>query len=477
MRVGPRTATEYRQEKGGGLDAFYAMNPPDADAKAAAQNNFENYGNLGPMGPAKLEQAQTFATAQGWGFDPATGYKADGGTLDMPVGKPTLVGEEGPELILPRDDGRGFVVPADITQQILPAMPGLVPRREGGELPVDQVVRSAGGSQAAMMGPSGAGFAQQLPRGTMPLAAQTNAPMMFDPATGYQMDMSQPGMPIMPDVVEGPWAQPGLPMLPEQRQALTDETAGKAQRLMMRDGVMTDQERFDRTTVTDGVTGDQLSLGDMRGRVIDRSSMAFQASEDARVQRDLAARAARAPVGAAAQPTGIRPQVQERMDRNMEKFMRTPQGAMFAMQQGQEAAMMNQKAQQQQQQQQLATQWQMMNDPNTGKPVAMVNGRGQTVNLPKMEKAEQVIYIDVQKPDPSGFGIITMKEPRILNTDTNTMREIPTETGQESPATGGDADGAPEQTGLPVTVRTVDEARKLPPGTRFRTPDGKIKIR
>ena len=34
---------------------------------------------------------------------------------------------------------------------------------------------------------------------------------------------------------------------------------------------------------------------------------------------------------------------------------------------------------------------------------------------------------------------------------------------------------APPQGGIP-TVNTVEEARKLPPGTRFRTPDGRVKV-
>ncbi len=543
QRVGPRTTSEWvkKNEAQGGrgltpnygsnLDDFYRMNPRDADAKAAAQNNFENYGKMGPMDPAKLEQAQTFAKDMGWGFDPAKGYKADGGTMDMSVGKPTIVGEEGPELILPRDDGRGFVLPTDITRKILPVMRDVTPRQEGGNLPMGEVFRTPGGFSSAFISEAGSGSAIRLPAGSVPLASQDNAPFMIDPQTDVQLQMGQPGLPAVPDVVQGDFANPaGLPMSPEQQQQLTDMTMSRAMNLAARPGVMTDQQRFDAQMVPDqrvSVSGrdrlltargsleapQMLPLSEMRNRVMERSNLAFQASEDARVQRDLAARAARpsmlagTPIGAI---PGINPAVQARMDRSLERFYRTPQGAAF---------LAEQQAQQQlnAQRSQLASTAIPVTDPATGQVMGWTNGLGASLPNSTEQGNKRVhatrevngqmmkIFTDGSMEPLVPEGTATVQP--VLAWDGSKVVTLPAGTdvtalpgltplpraGADMGGPNGDANapteqqnsgrrsghtpGRPKPNAMPVQVQTPEQARSLPKGTRFVTPDGKVKIR
>jgi hypothetical protein len=458
------------------LDAYYRQQGPGVGAGPAAN----------PDGPMMMQPPGAvpdgFLPLAGKQWDDGPGFMADGGTLPLPVGEATLVGEEGPELILPRDDGRGFVLPADITEQVLPMMMGVDAKayggtmkkpkgyQEGGTMGGD-VFRTAGGTFSGFSGPAGSGFATRLPAGTQALAATATPRLMVDPSTGLQMNMDAPGLPILPDVVTGPFAQQGMPVLPEQQEALTAATAGRAQRLMVQPGAMTDQQRFDRTTVRDGVTGDSLSLADMRGRVLDRSSMAYQGREEARVQRDVAARQARIDAAQAQAAAGPISPLQQRMDRNMERFLRTPQGTMWAAEQQQGMAA-------QQQQLQAANQWQVMPDPTTGKPFAMVNGKGQTLSLPNMRDDEQIITVSVQKPDPITGMLATVQEPRIYSRSTGTMRAIPMqgEAGEAVTDAGGGAAGSAGGGG-PVRVNTVAEAQALPPGTQFVDPNGNVRTR
>lgn len=202
MRVGPRTTAEYVAENGG----LSAPRESTLDKRAleGAQQNYEQARDQGPLSQESLEAARKYAESKGGSFDPGKGYTyamadggtlspdsvdaarhfaklkfgrmdprtgafanpgtgaypmADGGTLPFEVGEPTLVGEEGPELILPRENGRGFVVPADLTKRLLPALPWMKPakRAEGGELPpgvTPDVVREATAA-GLMRGPQG----------------------------------------------------------------------------------------------------------------------------------------------------------------------------------------------------------------------------------------------------------------------------------------------------------------------------------
>ena len=159
----------------------------------------------------------------------------------------------------------------------------------------------------------------------------------------------------------------------------------------------------------------------------------------------------------------------------MERFLRTPQGTMWAAEQQQGMAA-------QQQQLQAANQWQVMNDPTTRKPFAMVNGKGQTLSLPNMQDDEQIITVSVQKPDPITGMLATVQEPRIYSRSTGTMRAIPmqgeaggavTDAGGGAAGSEAGAAGAAGAGGSPIKVASWDEARKTPKGTPFIGPDGK----
>jgi hypothetical protein len=147
--------------------------------------------------------------------------------------------------------------------------------------------------------------------------------------------------------------------------------------------------------------------------------------------------------------------------------MRTPEGAMFAAQQGQ-------LAQQQQQSMQLAQQWSPLNDPTTGRPVALVNGKGQTVSLPRMDEDEQLTFVDTQKPDPLGIGIVTVREPRVYNRKTGKMREVPMEDGEAVAAAGGGsaAPAAKKETGG-ARSESAPGAGKVAPASGFLKAVGK----
>lgn len=343
-----------------------------------------------------------------------------------------------------------------------------------------EVMRTPGGTFSGFTGPSGSGFATRLPAGTQELAETATPRMMIDPATRFQVDMDAPGLPVLPDVVTGPFQQPGMPMLPEDQAALTAATQDRAERLMTLPGVRTDAQRFDSTMVTDQRTGDEISLADMRGRVMDRSSMAYQGREEARVARDLAARQARIDAAQAQGAAGPISPMQQRMDRNMERFLRTPEGTMWAAEQQQGMAA-------QQQEMAAANQWQVINDPTTRKPLAMVNARGQTLSLPSMDEDEQIITVSVQKPDPITGMLATVQEPRIYSRSTGTMRAIPMQgetTAQPSAAAGGAGAGgggggaAGGGAAKPVPrINTQAEWAKLPAGTQYMAPDGQMRIK
>jgi hypothetical protein len=227
-----------------------------------------------------------------------------------------------------------------------------------------------------------------------------------------------------------------------------------------------------------GSTKENLSFEEMQQRVAMRGMMYGDDFRDRQArnqtQADLAARAARAPLGTPVLPPtapGGLPMVPG-MERNIERFLRTPQGAAFALQ--------NQMQQQQQlASQQAGNQWQSLTDPTTGRPFAMVNARGQQITLPKMEDDESVIYVDRQVQDPSGLGVVTVREPQIFNKTTGTMRPV----GTEGAAAGGSASPGAAQPNAAtppsavVRVNTVEEAKALPPGTMFMTPQGNVKMR
>ncbi len=309
-RIGPRSTAEYTAENGGlsaprdsALDAAYAAgtltNPnPPAPAPEAPVAGHSITSAFNPFAPAQDMGGEAGAQI-GQMFGDALKkpqMMAKGGTMKIGQ-KPYLVGEEGPELILPRENGDGFVLPADITAQVLPTMQAPTPRAEGG------VIQSPSGRFAAFTGPSGSGFASRIPQSDgIDLMGSDTPPMMFDPSGRYLLDTTQPGLPMMQDTVTGPWAEPAAPVTPEMRTDLTQATAGRAQALAAAEGTVP-QSRYPGQTFTDAAAprSAPVSFEDLQQTIALRAgNQSFDMRDTAernRVQADLAARAARAPLG------------------------------------------------------------------------------------------------------------------------------------------------------------------------------------
>jgi 5-formyltetrahydrofolate cyclo-ligase len=140
----------------------------------------------------------------------------------------------------------------------------------------------------------------------------------------------------------------------------------------------------------------------------------------------------------------MRPGAVRRSQRALEKFVKTPQGAAWAADRGSEAQMQAQQIAAAQAAAGAGTTWKTVIDPNTGRPFAMVNDRGQSINLPAMKADEEIIFVDTQQPDPLGIGMVTVREPRIYNRSTRQMQAIPMGGGPVAgaPAAGGETGGA-----------------------------------
>ena len=451
MNVGPRTASDYVAKHGGlspqrpsALDAQYAMGNLTDPRAAEWLNNQPPAAAPGGLTPTQMvaDAGASVGGAFGGMLNDAMpdsksmGRLAKGGSMH-PGKKPYLVGEEGPELILPREDGSGFVLPADVTAQVLPAMRdvtpkakggkmGYTPRAEGGEIMLER--QGDLGTMRGFLTPSGSGFAEvQNEVGAEPIMPIDK--FFADPSSNYQLDPTRPGMPLMPDAVSGPWAEPAMPVTPEMRQDLRSNTLGNFMAL----AAMPDTQRVvdPRQAMRERGIEAMANLDNIRYE-----------QEQARVQRDLAARAARAPLGTPTAPAA------PAMDRNMERFMRTPEGMRLAMQQQMQERQLLAT-------QQAANQWQPMIDPGTGRPFAMVNGRGQQLSLPQMEDDETVIYVDKQVQDPSGLGVVTIREPQIFSRSTGTMRPIQAQPGG---TTAGAVTGTGTSTGTNTTAAAAPKA-------------------
>jgi hypothetical protein len=294
----------------------------------------------------------------------------------MKIGqKPYLVGEEGPELIMPRANGDGYVLPADVTQQLLPMMTQRpTPRQQGGPMTME----SRGGTFRGFEGTSSSGqpamgFASNIPTAMMTpdaIARAQGDSVFVDPMEGrYQVDPNQAGMPMMPDVVTGPFAEPGMPAPP--RAEMRQDISKSLQSLDRMPGVRAaptgrypgqtfqdnaPQARYDNAmklgqndkaalaySEQDPFNGASLntSFEELRDRVALRGMMYGDDYRDRqnrdRVQQDLANRAARAPIGT---PTmlpgqGSEARIQANLARQMERLSRTPEGAMLLAQQQQ----------------------------------------------------------------------------------------------------------------------------------------------
>jgi hypothetical protein len=302
----------------------------------------------------------------------------------MKIGqKPYLVGEEGPELIMPRANGDGYVLPADVTQQLLPMMTQRpTPRQQGGPMTME----SRGGTFRGFEGTSSSGqpamgFASNIPTAMMTPDAIARAQgdrVFVDPIQGrYQVDPNQAGMPLMPDVVSGPWAEPGMPAPP--RDQMRGQIGQSLQSLNRMPGLqavskypgmvfedISNQARYDNAikagqteeaamaySETDVIpSSDKFKVGfeEMQQRMALRGMMYGDDYRDRqnrdRVQQDLANRAARAPIGT---PTmlpgqGSEARIQANLARQMERLSRTPEGAMFLGKQQQDMDMLAQRS-------------------------------------------------------------------------------------------------------------------------------------
>ncbi len=349
MNVGPRTGSDYTAKHGGlspqrpsTLDAQYAIGNL-TDPRAAEWLNNQPPAPA-PGGPTPTQMVADAGASVGGAVggmlndampdSKSLGRLAKGGAMH-PGKKPYLVGEEGPELILPREDGSGFVLPADVTAQVLPAMRdvkpkakggkmGYTPRAEGGPMELRQPLGDGEVVQRGFdMGPGRRGFATTVTGMGADASAPAAPSMILDPSGRYQLDTTAPGLPMLPDTVSGPWAEPGLPApdLSVQQDTISRRVAALPGR---------------------GATPVVDPLAAMRERgalaMIDLENRRFD-QRQAEVQQELAARAARAPLGTPTAPAA------PAMDRNMERFMRTPEGMRMAMEQQGRLAELEQRSQ------------------------------------------------------------------------------------------------------------------------------------
>jgi hypothetical protein len=312
----------------------------------------------------------------------------------MKIGqKPYLVGEEGPELIMPRANGDGYVLPADVTQQLLPMMTKRpTPRQQGGIMEMNTpTARFAGGAT-----PYGPTFAMQQREDQInsaefteqerELAQQPDQRMIVD--NGYQVDLpalragGSQSIPLQPDVVTGPWASRAMPAdttglqpyLQNQVSRLSmtgakpiskypgqtfNDTSAKSfleyGNAMPGDTVeqleaRTRQYQQGLRDPYAGSAGSGLTFEEMQQRMALRGMMYGDDYRDRqnrdRVQQDLANRAARAPLGT---PTmlpgqGSEARIAANLARERERLSRTPQGAQFLAQQQQEMDMLAQRS-------------------------------------------------------------------------------------------------------------------------------------
>ena len=277
--------------------------------------------------------------AQGWVPKPIKAM-ANGGV--MPMGKPVIVGEKGPEMILPRADGSHFVLPHDVTAQVMPMQQPEM-RADGGVMETTTMRPGALPAFATMQGDYGAGVASRY-RG-VPL--ETGTPRMVDERGMINM-RQVPGAPVMPyieDPLAGtPWGTNSGIMPNTDPNAVPQGIANAQGRLAGQRLVPAGQGT---SVMVDGmpmVKADALTL--MR----ERGAGAAASMEARRVSGDYAARDARMAEDerrrTAAQENlmapfagvpGMTPALALRATKNMERFIRTPQGSMWATQQGMRA--------------------------------------------------------------------------------------------------------------------------------------------
>jgi hypothetical protein len=563
MRVGPHTASEYTAEQGGlspqrpsSLDAAYQSGAITSGFKPAPTGN---QGNPLSNGATPMEQGGGYNLAPD-AFDKPAQFtervtppneptelvnRAKGGAMKIGQ-KPYLVGEEGPELIMPRANGDGYVLPADVTQQLLPMMTQRpTPRQQGGPITME----SRGGTFRGFEGTSSSGqptmgFASNIPTAMMTpdaLARAQGDRVFVDPMEGrYQLDPNQPGMPMMPDVVSGPFAEPGMPAPP--RAEMRQDISKSLQSLDRMPGVRAAPtgrypgQTFDDTSAKSfleygnampgdtveqleartrqyqqglrdpyaGSSGSGLTFEEMQQRMALRGMMYGDDYRDRqnrdRVQQDLANRAARAPIGT---PTmlpgqGSEARIQANLARQMERLSRTPEGAMLLAQQQQDMDMLAQRSR-------LASTAIPVKDAE-GNILGYTTGTGASLpNIRPQQSmtAEEAEQYGLQPVGTYSDGSIKYGQPKAATTrgyqlipgtydaagNLTPERNYDPYTGttwnvgdpvpaEVTAARGGTASSSPQAapTG-PVKVNSPEEARALKPGTKFITSDGRTGTR
>jgi hypothetical protein len=322
------------------------------------------------------------------------------------------------------------VIPHGATKKLLPLLENVTPRAKGGVMemrpPGSDVMISEYGNFAMLNSEYGTGYADNSSQpDSLP-----GLPSGISDEKGMVQTRDLPGAtstPYQPDPVKGPWASLNGAMPGIDRTALR-RGIQEEQNDTIRSGVKM-VPGSDRELVQDQRNnGEWVPLSVMKERVADRAIDANNTlfdirdrAERDRVQADLAARASRPALGTSTSPpptlpgmTGYSPSTRQAIDRNMERFLRTPQGALYATEQAQQQQAAAASAQ-------AAGQWQMMTDPSSGKPFAMVNGRGQTVSLPKMEDDERVVHFDRKEKNEFGMDVI-VSTPYIVNVRDGTAR-------------------------------------------------------
>ena len=520
MTLGPRTAAEYTAERGSTLDNAYAAgnltNPnPTAAAPAPAGTMTSPFNPFTPGQDAGGEVGAQFGQMLNQAANPK--MMAKGGPMKM-GSKPYLVGEEGPELIMPRGNGEGFVLPADVTAQLLPTMRP-TPRRNGG--PMSYTPRAEGGimtlntPNARFAGgatPYGPAYAMQQTESQMgspdlmneqerELAQQPDQRMIVD--NGYQVDLpalTAPGnqtIPLQPDVVTGPFASPAMPA---DTTGLQPFIQNQVSRLSMAGA--TPVSRYPGQTFTDtapGVSAAPVSFEELRDRVALRGMMYGDDYSDRQArnqtQLDLAARANRVPIGTPTAPVSqipgmptMSPSTLARVERNQERFLRSPEGAQFALNNAQRQAELQQRGQ-------LASTAIAVRNPNTGQIMGYTTGTGASLpnmNRPRRVQSTEEIngqfynFFDDGTAEPIANVPQATGKQYVLN-PLGEIKELPPGITADqlpegftvlSPKSTPEIGGAKTDTTNPaapaglVTVKTIEEARALKPGTKFTNPDG-----
>jgi hypothetical protein len=437
-------------------------------------------------------------TAFGMPELPAPMAMAKGGSM-KPGKRPYVVGEEGPELVLPRQDGSFHVVPADATAMMLPQMTAkpvgrarggpMVPMMRPGEYaaPSGLLVESEMGTQAGIRTPYGSGFADRSGQG------------MIEPARPYIADErgevdtmalrrgagQNVTTPYIPDSLAGtPFGTANGAMMAPDRGPNQSFIESNLRGLEMAPGAV--RVPSDLLTMEQRAQGANagMAMGERLNMLREQDVQGQRAAQDAGLEMflppDQGQPGAGMPMGPLA---GMRPGAVRRSERALEKAVRTPQGAMWAADRGSEAQMQAQQIAAAQAAAGAGTTWQPMMDPNTGRPFALVNDRGQSINLPAMKADEEIIFVDTQQPDPLGIGMVTVREPRIYNRSTRQMQAIPMGGGPVAgaPAAGGETGGAaadPAKPGqAPVKVMTAADYEKVPKGALYTDPKGVVRTK